>query len=451
MERVSRLSVRRHLTAALSLATAVAAVAVVGGQASPLSDAQLFDDIALQRIDLQVSQRDWDTLRERFESNTYYPAAFSWRGQAAQNVGIRSRGSGTRSGVKPGLLVDFDRYVSGQRFLGLKALVLDNHLQDPSAMREALTMTILAKLGLPAPREAHAELYINGEFFGVYAVVENIDSVATARLFAPPASSSPLEAVTGKARIRNTPPVLKTPAPTVAQSIPTGYLFEYNWLDYYYETYLGFDLDPYVALFDPETRDSEPRETLYRPIEAMFREISQAPDGEFLQRVSPHLDLSLYVQLVAVEAFMADWDGVAGDFGANNFYLYRPADGGPHRLIAWDTDSTFHALDFQVDGAQANHLLVRRAMQVPELRRLYLETLEKVALLVEARGRGQNTGWLENEVVRRHALMSARHAQDRVRPHSADEVANAVAFNIEFARQRPGIVRQQIQSARQQR
>lgn len=450
MNRQSPASFRVHLPAVL-VASLLAASA---GPASAQSrgDALLFDDSVLQRVELRVNQRDWDTLRERYTQNTYYPADLVWRGQTVRNVGIRSRGSGTRNGVKPGLLIDFDRYVQGQRFLGLKALVLDNHLQDPSGMREALTMSVLRRFGLPAPREAHAEVHVNGEFFGVYSIVENIDSVATARLF--PISQLAPRRVVGLRPERGdreplpdrVPPSGTTPAPEP----PPGYLFEYNWLDYYYETYLGFDLEPYAEMFDAETRDDEPVETLYRPIETLFREINEAPAADFAARVGVHLDLPLYVQVVAVEAFMADWDGVAGDFGANNFYLFRQAAGGPHKIIAWDTDNSFHSTDYRVDAAQDKHVLVRRIMQVPELRRLYLDTLERVAQLVELPdARGLGPGWLEREIARRAGLLRARTAEDRVSPHSPASVDNGIAFNLEFARRRASVVREQARQSQQ--
>jgi hypothetical protein len=427
----------------LAVALVVAAPTTARLQSPPVTDVALFDDSVLQRIDLQVNQKDWDTLRERFTANTFYPASFVWRGQTVRNVGIRSRGSGTRSGVKPGLLVDFDRYVSDQTFLGLKALVLDNHLQDASSMREAVTMAILGRLGLPAPREAHAEVHVNGAFFGVYALVENVDSVATKRMFtptvAPQASADPLAR---RARLRRPPPEPAPPVPAAAT--PTGYLFEYKWLDYYYETYPGFDLEPYAPMFDAKTHEDEPLETLYRPIELMLREINQAADDQFVERVGPHLDLLLYVRLAAVQVFMADWDGIVGEFGTNNFYLYRAAAGGPHTFIAWDEDNTFHSLDLDIYAPLEKHVLLRRALQVPGLRRLYLDTLERVALLIEAPAAGQSGGWLEREIARRHALMSAAHALDRVRPYSDDDIARAVAINLEFARRRPAIVRQQI-------
>ena len=53
-----------------------------------------------------------------------------------RNAGIRSRGTGSRSGAKPGLRLDFDRYKSDQRFLGLKSLVLRNSTQDATNMHE---------------------------------------------------------------------------------------------------------------------------------------------------------------------------------------------------------------------------------------------------------------------------------------------------------------------------
>ena len=88
----------------------------------------LFDPTTIQDIYLTVNTRDWVQLKEEFREDTYYLADVRWRDKVVRNVGIRSRGSGTRSGTKPGLRVDFNRYSAGQEFLGLKSVVLDNHL-----------------------------------------------------------------------------------------------------------------------------------------------------------------------------------------------------------------------------------------------------------------------------------------------------------------------------------
>jgi spore coat protein CotH len=66
--------------------------------------------------------------------------------------------------AKLGLLLDFDRFAAGRRFLGLAALVLDNAWQDPSFVRESVTMALFARMGQPAPRESYARLFINGTY-----------------------------------------------------------------------------------------------------------------------------------------------------------------------------------------------------------------------------------------------------------------------------------------------
>jgi glutathione S-transferase len=70
-----------------------------------------------------------------------------WRGLTARNVGIRSRGNTTRNAIKPGLRVDFNRYLANQEFLGLKALALDNAYSDVSLVRESVSMKVFNKLG----------------------------------------------------------------------------------------------------------------------------------------------------------------------------------------------------------------------------------------------------------------------------------------------------------------
>jgi hypothetical protein len=471
MERCSAFPVRllngpRALVSAvrsgsLALFVVVALAVLVSAQGTPvpggpLTDAQLFDDTVLQRIELQVNSRDWDTLRANFKLNTYYPATVLWRGEIVRNVGIRSRGSGTRSGQKPGLLVDFNRYVTGQHFLGLKAVVLDNHLQDPSAMREALTMSVHAKLGLPAPREALAELYVNRAFLGVYTIVENIDSVAVKRLFAPRPASTSMTAsmqaagadlpirVPPRAPTRPVPLPPVPPAPAPPADVPTGYLYEYHWLDNFWATYPGSDLALYPPMLEAKTHETESLDALYRPIETLFREINEAPDSAFVARVGPLFDLDLFVKQAAVEAYMADWDGVVGAFGLNNFYLYRAADGGAYRIVPWDEDNTFGGVDYPVDVYHDKHVLMRRAMQVPELRQLFVETLRRVAEVTEARDSADGATWLEREINRRLDLMAERMRADLAKPFSDDEVASAVAFNLTFARERGDDVRNQI-------
>src|SRR5262249_32783558 len=130
------------------------------------NDTDLFDPSKLQEIRLDINPADWAQLKAHFLENTYYTCVLHWifngRDIASAEVAVRSRGLGSRSGIKPSLLIQFDRYESRQNFLGLKSVVLRGNTQDASMMHERVSMELLRKMGLPAPREAHAKVYVNG-------------------------------------------------------------------------------------------------------------------------------------------------------------------------------------------------------------------------------------------------------------------------------------------------
>lgn len=140
--------VRRYLSQVVVsavLAFVVCAPLVAGGQTPttpvvPDQTAPFFDDSVVHDLYFVINNKDWQTLKDNYLDNTYYPTDFKWQGVIVRNAGIRSRGTGSRNGAKPGLRLDFDRYTANQKFLGLKSVVLRNSSQDPSNMHERLAM-----------------------------------------------------------------------------------------------------------------------------------------------------------------------------------------------------------------------------------------------------------------------------------------------------------------------
>ena len=210
-----------------------------------------------------VHSADWQKLKQNFLENEYYPADLLWNGQTVRNVGIRSRGHGSRSGTKPGLRVDFDRYATDQRFLGLKSLVLDNLTQDSSGIHETISMAMMGKMGVPAPREAHARLYVNNEYAGLYVIVESVDKGLLARVFGVVAEDTQND----------------------------GYLFEFNWLDEWHMDYLGEELGPYKDRFDAKTKETKSDEEKYRPIETLVRLINDTREDRLKDAIGAQFDL----------------------------------------------------------------------------------------------------------------------------------------------------------------
>jgi spore coat protein CotH len=384
----------------------VALVLLFQGPAYGKTAHDLFDPAVLHRIDLRLGEGVWETLKERYQLDDYYRADLRWNGITVRNVGIRSRGLGSRKPSKPGLRVDVDRYADGQMFVGLTSVVLDNLAQDASGIRERLAMRFYERMGLPAPREAHARVFVNGEYAGLYAIVESIDQRFLTRAFRAPTGSIDNE----------------------------GYLFEYEYESAWNFDYLGPDVEAYAPLFDPVTHEDAPRAALYGPIEAMIRAINQTPDEAFVRTVGEYLDLMLFMKHAAVQAFIAEWDGVLGYAGVNNFYLYRFANASRSQFIAWDDDNAFKAPDFTIRQSHGENVLMRRAMEVPELRAAYFD-----ALLASAAAATRD-GWLEAEVQAQQRLISESMRADDKKPFTNEEFETGMRELADFARRRAGIV-----------
>lgn len=386
--------------------------------APSLGHAQGFEDLfntaALQRIDLLLNSRDWEKLKANFQENEYYPADVRWNGQTVRNAGIRSRGLGSRSGTKPGLRVDFNRYAAAQTFLGLGSMILDNLTQDPSGLRERVAMRFYERMGLPAPREAHAALYVNNEYAGLYAVVESVDKDLLRRVFGG-----------AEGNIEN-----------------DGHLFEYKWRTEWFFTYPGNNLDAYAPFFDPVTHENASATALYAPLEAMFRAINESLDASFVETVSAYLDLPLFMKHVAVQNFLAQFDGILGYAGANNFYLYRFENSSRSQFVAWDEDSAFRAADFPILEGHDRNVLMRRAMSVPGLRDAYFDAL-RAAAASAAESLGGIT-WLEQEIQQQRSIVDDAMRADALKPFTNEEYAADADRLVEFARVRPAFVRSQI-------
>jgi len=182
--------------------------------------APIFDASILHEARLDLDPSAWQALRENYLSNQYYAANLTIDGVAVRQVGIRSRGEGSRSEEKPGLKVEFDKYVPAQEYYGYKSLVIDNLTQDASMLREHLSFLVFEAMGIASPGNAFARLTVNGEYWGLFALVE-------------PVSKPFLKARLGE---------------------ESGTLFDYEWRYPYDFSWQGGEASAYVPLpFEPET------------------------------------------------------------------------------------------------------------------------------------------------------------------------------------------------------
>jgi len=395
---LSLVTLARWTTASVLIAVGAAATA------SAQTQTELFDDTRLHSVEIVIHSRDWADLRKNFRSNDYYPADVLWNGVRARNVGVRARGNGSRYPVKPGLELAFDRYAAQQRFLGLRSLVLDNLVTDPSMIREATAMALMRRLGIAAPREAPARVFVNGDYTGVYMMVEPVDTVFTAR--------------------------------TMESG---GLLFEYRWTYPFFAGFPGEALDPYAVLFESRTPGVRSMAELYTHMRELFRSINDVPEGSF-EQVNRYLNLDRFIRTVGASTFLAEWDGVLGYDGMNNFYLYRV--GEQAQIIPWDRDQAFRAVNYPLLAGANENVLMRRLLEDPALRAAYVSAVTGAMAVAQA------DQWLETELTRQYALIRDAGRADTLKLATNDEFEQAFATLIGFARARPAFVLKELAALR---
>jgi spore coat protein H len=398
-----------------SLPAAVLLTLVLGlsGPASAQTSDDFFNPEAVQRIELWLNESDWSKLKAAFQENTYYPADVIWNGITVRNVGIRSRGLGSRSSTKPGLRVDFDRYSSGQQFLGLKSFVLDNLTQDKSGIKETVAMRFFNRLGIPAPRETHTQLYINGRYAGLYGLVESVDKTMMGRVFG-----------------------------SIGDNVQNdGYLFEYNYVlgSPWRFGYEGSALTPYKARFDIKTNESHAESLIWGPIEELVRLVNETPVSSFEQVVGPKLDLAAFVRYIAAQNFIAQNDGFNGYDGMNNFYFYRLEDSTSHVFIAWDEDNAFLQPDFFITTRSEENVLTRKTLEIPSYRSQYYASMSEAA--------SSAADWLRQEMQRQLDMIHEAMMSDTLKPYSNAEYQAERESILAFPEARVTYVRCEVAKA----
>ena len=385
----------RFADAAARLAglTAVCALAACGGGGSgapsdssvtstpvpgvPAGGAPIFDPTLLHDARIEIDPTAWKALRVNYLSNQYYAANFSVDGVAVAQVGIRSRGDGSRSEEKPGLKIDFNEFVPSQEYYGYKSLVIDNLTTDASMLRERLAFLVFEAMGIASPRNAHARLTVNGEYWGLVALVE-------------PVSKPFLKSRLGE---------------------ESGTLFDYEWREHYDFDWRGGNPDAYVPEpFQPETNESKP--DVATGLVGFIQTMNEAPSANFVTTIGGWLDVDRFLGHVAVENALAEGDGILGDQGLNNFYLYEYGQKNRFVFIPWDKDNTFRSGSWPLYRNLDRNVLTARLTADPAKRAVYADAV------VRATTNFVNPRWLTPQLETAYQQIRAAALADVRKPFS---------------------------------
>lgn len=263
------------------------------GESRDPSD-RLFRLDQIGRMDIGLSAAAIDALRAN--RLTYVEGSASWEGLSFPSVGIRLKayvGSARTIDQKAGFKVDLNRYDSEGELLGVETLTLNNMVQDPSYIHEAMAYMVFEAMGVPVPRVGYTRLYLNGSDMGLYLLVETVDENMIGRWF----------------------------------SNNDGNL---------YEGAYGVDLSPgYEFSFDcDECEDPDDRSDLTAVIDIL----QQSPTDAAVAELEKKVDLDEVLAIRATESVILHWDGYTT---ANNYRLYHDPVTDRFTMIPWGVDQTF--------------------------------------------------------------------------------------------------------------
>lgn len=368
-----------------SLYPLAAAVFVLALSAAPPAQAAdpIFNQGVLHEFRIVMDPADWKSLRQNFFGNQYYAANISVDGEVVQQVGVRSRGKGSRSGEKPGLLIDTNKYVSNQEFHGVKKLVLDNVIQDASFLHEPLAYQVFEAMGIPSPAISYTRLTVNDEYWGVYWLVENIDKNFLAARFGD----------------------------------KEGNLFKYEYVEDYRFTEKGSDPRSYLGIFQPETHEDDPDPS---GLAEFIRAANTAPEAGFAAAMAPYIDVDKFLTYIAVENAIAGQDGFLGLQGMNNLYVYQFTGQKKFVVIPWDQDTTFVSGSWPVDQRIDTNVLARKLLADPAKKQYYLAQVKAAAALAV------NPGFLNPKLEAYFGVMRNAVLADTKKPWTNEQFEQAV-------------------------
>lgn len=149
----------------------------------------LKDDI--QTITIDVDEEELEYLYEHaIEKACVETNEVTIGGESIGHVGLKTKGSYTldhavwdnKGSHRYSFTLNFGKYVKKkdygvtQNFYGANKISLNNFFFDKSMLKEYCAWTLLSEMGLPTPQFGLTKLYINGEYFGVYFMIEALDS-----------------------------------------------------------------------------------------------------------------------------------------------------------------------------------------------------------------------------------------------------------------------------------
>ena len=321
----------------------------------------LFDDTVVRKVEIEVDPEIFRRVvravyaegRQKFYG---LAESFSFDGEKVNHVGLRSRGGMSLGNHKRQFKVSFNAHTTftdrgeqykvynpalhGRSFHGVRSLNFRASSNDPSIIRDHVASYIFHAAGAMAPRTAFAEVYINGEYWGLYIITEQIDRTLV------------------HSRMGERRGILAKGIRAKSRFVP-----EYA--------------DEGFSLKSKHHDDLEELRDFFRFLQEGVSEPGVLRD---------HVNIDNVLGYLAAASLIGHWDSFA--YLENNDYLYKHSDGRYH-IIGWDFDNTFgsgkgwgfstlNKSIFRMHSNANYHRLFDRIFEHPEWRQQYINKVTRL-------------------------------------------------------------------------
>jgi spore coat protein CotH/PKD repeat protein len=314
-----------------------------------------YDSYVINEIHLNFSDPDfWDDLVEKYEDDEKENIMCSMiiNGIVYDSVGIRIKGSSSYSSAnddKKSFGISMDEYIPDQAIEGYQTLNLHNCMGDPSFMAEILYEYQIHK-HTPAPKGNFAHVFINGDDWGIYANVQQLNRDFIKEWF--------LSADGALWRAKR-PPGSTSSNGSGGDSLRSLY-------------YLGNDTNYFCDNYYLKTsRVPDP----YTKLMNMTRVMDTVSNTHIESILGDYLDIDRTLWFLAGESIFADDDGYVIE-GRSDYYIYYEAETGRFVPLEFDANGCMNPDEIEQDiflnANKPNYALLYQLLNNDELHQRYL-------------------------------------------------------------------------------
>ena len=356
--------------------------------------ADLFGTKQVRSYHLELSNSAIQQLHE--DPKHYVRATFREGDDVYKEVGVRLKGGPGSfrmldGNSKAAFTVKFNHFVKGQRFHGLRRIILNNAVQDPTYMCEYIGYGLFRDAGVPAPRIGYATVAVNQEPYGLYVQVEAVSSDFLKRWY----------------------------------SKTEGNLYEGSFRDVV--EWRELDLD--------SNQGRENRRDLRR----LAKSIEKADDNNPWESLADYVDLGNFTRFIALEQLVNHWDGYTQ---TNNYRMYYNPETKKFEFFPHGADQLFQDVRGNIFRDQRG-ILSRALVQTDSGKQRYCQMMNQLLEQVWDESK------IKSRIAETYRLIHPYIATDLEKGRRVEEFEESIRRMLRFIDARRYAVLSQLQSSEQ--